>query len=116
MAYLTTCVFVVILHELAHAVVATVTGIRIKRVGISWRGPYLVREQGPPLACFATALAGPSLNLLLGLMFSTTAPQFSSVNLVLGGYNLLPFIRGLDGYNAMAAYRRFATVSNKQPA
>ena len=33
-------------HELAHAVVAGALGIRTKRVGINWRGPYLVRRSG----------------------------------------------------------------------
>lgn len=106
--YIAVCVVAVVLHELAHAIVARALGIRIKRVGINWRGPYLIREQGPPLACFITALAGPAMNLLLAAAFWTIAPQFGLVNLVLGGYNLLPFVRGLDGYNALNAYRRLA--------
>jgi len=28
---------------------AIALGVRVKRVGISWRGPYIVREQGQPL-------------------------------------------------------------------
>jgi Zn-dependent protease len=115
-AYLTICVLALILHELGHAMVATATGIRIKRVGISWRGPYLVREQGPPMACVLTALAGPAMNLVLGMAFWHTAPQFSVVNLVLGAYNLLPFIPGLDGYNALAAYRKLESLSQNDPA
>jgi Zn-dependent protease len=114
--YLTICVVALILHELGHAMVATATGIRIKRVGISWRGPYLVREQGPPMACFLTALAGPAMNLLLGMTFWYTAPQFSLVNLVLGAYNLLPFIPGLDGYNALAAYRKLESLGQNDAA
>lgn len=104
--YLTVCVTAVALHELAHMVVATAMGIRIKRIGISWKGPYIVREQGAPLANFCTALAGPALNILLAVGLQSSAPQFSLVNLLLGAYNLLPFIPGLDGYNALAAYRK----------
>ena len=34
---------------------------------------------------------------------------------VLGGYNLLPFIRGLDGYNALAAYRKLRVSAAVAP-
>jgi Zn-dependent protease len=108
--YLAVCVVAVIMHEMAHVLVARAMGIRIKRAGISWRGPYIVREQGLPLANLCTALAGPALNLLLGVALWRFAPQFSLVNLLLGTYNLLPFIPGLDGYNALAAYRKLAAV------
>ena len=114
--YLTVCLAAVILHELGHAVVATATGIRIKRIGISWIGPYLVREQGPPIAGFFTALAGPVLNLMLGVWFWGSAPQFSMVNLVLGAYNMVPFVPGLDGYNALAAFRKIGRLSENKPA
>jgi Zn-dependent protease len=114
--YLTVSLAAVILHELGHAIVATATGIRIKRIGISWRGPYLVREQGPPIASFFTALAGPVLNVMLGVWFLGLAPQFSLVNLVLGAYNMLPFVPGLDGYNALAAYRKMGSLRQNRPA
>ena len=115
--YIEICIVAVVLHELAHVLVARLMGIRIKRVGISWIGPYLVREQGLPLASFLTSLAGPVTNLLVGVFFWKISPQFGLVNLVLGAYNLIPFIRGLDGYNALRAYRQLAaspstTVSN----
>ena len=97
-AYLTICVVALILHELGHAIVATATGILTGRVGISLaRAVIWFREQGPPVACFLTALAGPAMNLVLGMAFWGTVPQFSLVNLVLGAYNLL-LIPGLDGY------------------
>jgi Zn-dependent protease len=108
--YLSACIATVILHELAHVLVATVMGIRVKRMGISWRGPYIVREQGAPLGNFCTALAGPALNLLLAGVLWSSAPQFSLINLLLGAYNLVPFIPGLDGYNALAAYRKLGPL------
>jgi Zn-dependent protease len=104
--YLLSCIAAVILHELAHVFLAAALGIRIKHIGISWKGPYIVREQGPPFKNLCIALAGPVLNLALALSFWTFAPQFGLVNLALGGYNLLPFIPGLDGYHALAAYRK----------
>lgn len=95
-----------ILHELAHLLMARAMGIRVKRFGLSWKGPYIVREQGPPLANFCTALAGPAMNLALGFAVFSVAPHFGLVNIVLGAYNLLPFVPGLDGHNAMLAYRK----------
>jgi Zn-dependent protease len=103
--YVLACIAAVLLHEMAHVLAARASGIRIKRVGITWKGPYIVREQGPPFANLCIALAGPAMNLAFALLCWRFAPQFSLVNLALGGYNLLP-IRGLDGYNAFAAYRR----------
>lgn len=97
----------VLLHEIAHLSAAKAMGIRVKRVGVSWKGPYIVREQGPPLSNLCIALAGPAINLALAAACWRFAPQFGLVNLVLGAYNLLPFVRGLDGSNALAAYRAF---------
>jgi Zn-dependent protease len=104
--YLLASITAVLLHEMAHVLAARTSGIRVKRVGITWKGPYIVREQGPPFANLCIALSGPVLNLALALLFWRFAPQFGLVNLALGGYNLLPFIRGLDGYHALAAYRK----------
>jgi Zn-dependent protease len=109
--YLIACIAAVLLHEMAHVLAARASGIRVKRVGIDWKGPYIVREQGPPFANLCIALAGPVLNLGLALSFWTFAPQFGLVNLVLGGYNLLPFIRGLDGHHALAAYRKLRAAA-----
>jgi Zn-dependent protease len=103
--YLLACIAAVLLHEMAHVLAARASGIRVKRVGIAWKGPYIVREQGPAVANLCIALAGPVLNLALALSFWRFAPQFGLVNLALGGYNLLP-IRGLDGCHALAAYRK----------
>ena len=104
--YILACIAALLLHEMGHVLAARASGIRVKRVGIAWKGPYIVREQGSPVANLCIALAGPVLNLVLALSFWTFAPQFGLVNLALGGYNLLPFIRGLDGYHALAAYRK----------
>jgi Zn-dependent protease len=100
----------VMAHEMAHVLVATAMGIRVKRIGVSWTGPYIVREQGPPLANFCTSLAGPLMNLLLGVGLWTLSPECGLVNILLGGYNLLPFIPGLDGHRALAAYRQLGAV------
>jgi hypothetical protein len=41
-------VLAAIIHEAAHVAIAWTHGVKIKRVGISWRGPFIVREQGEP--------------------------------------------------------------------
>jgi Zn-dependent protease len=99
-------VLAVIIHETAHVAVARTLGIKIKRVGISWRGPFIVREHGEPTADATIAIAGPVANLLLALACWHVAPLFAQVNLVLGGYNLLPFIPRNDGRHAWNALRR----------
>jgi membrane-associated protease RseP (regulator of RpoE activity) len=43
------CVATVVLHELAHVAVARSLGSKVKRVGICFKGAYIVRESGPPL-------------------------------------------------------------------
>ena len=99
-----------VLHEAAHVVVARALGVRVKRVGISWRGPFIVRESGEPRANLWIAVAGPVTNLVLAMLFWTAAPAFARINLVLGLSNLLP-IEGSDGSRAWAAMRELKTRS-----
>lgn len=108
--YLAVSVPAVVLHEAAHVFAATLAGVQVKRLGISWKGPYIVREQGTPLANFFIALAGPAANLALGIAFWGLTPHFSLVNMLLGTYNLLPFLPGLDGHHAWTALRQLVTV------
>ncbi len=104
-SYLLACVLAIALHELAHIALARACGLRVKRVGISWIGPYLVREQGTAAINFCVTLAGPVTNLVLAAVFWSTAPLFAQVNLILGAYNLLPFIPQTDGRRAWNALR-----------
>jgi hypothetical protein len=60
-------VLAVIIHEAAHVTIAWTQGVKIKRVGISWRGPFIVREQREATADAKIAIAGPLANLLLAL-------------------------------------------------
>ena len=104
--YILYCFIASSLHEIAHALVATALGSRIKRVGISWRGPYLVREQGIPILNLCVVVSGPALNLILAFAYWYSAREFALINLVLGASNALPFLPGGDGRNAMAAIRK----------
>ena len=86
----------VFFHEAGHVVCARSLGLKIRRLGMSWRGPYVVREQGNALQNLAISLAGPLVNLILaGSMvlapwLGIGAVMFGLYNLVLGLYNLMP--------------------------
>lgn len=108
--YLIACVIALVAHELAHVALARACGLQVKRIGVSWRGPYVVREKGSPVANVCIALAGPVANITLALALWYTAPLFARVNLILGAYNLLPFIPKTDGRHALQALRERKTA------
>ena len=98
-------------HELAHVAMARYLGVQVKRAGISWRGPYIVREMGTPPQNLAITLAGPGINLLLTAWFAVVAPWFALANLLLGVTNLMP-LPGSDGKRAWACVRGMKGTSN----
>jgi len=79
-----------LLHECGHLAVASLCGVKVKRVGISLTGLYTVREAGPRWANMLVSLAGPLVNLLLALALRDVLPVFAWVNAIACGYNLLP--------------------------
>lgn len=87
---------VAVCHELGHLLCARSLGLKVRRVGIDWRGPYIIREHGNPMQNLAVSLAGPLMNLILaGIMvlgpwLGTGAVIFGLYNMVLGLYNILP--------------------------
>lgn len=66
----------------------------------------MVREEGVPFVNLCVVLAGPMLNLVLAFAYWYSAREFALINLVLGASNVLPFLPGGDGRNAMAAIRK----------
>lgn len=54
----------VLIHELGHVATASVLGVKIKRIGLAWRGLYIVREPGSHTQNLLITLAGPLSNLL----------------------------------------------------
>ncbi|MGD1071405.1 MAG: hypothetical protein ABSB15_14790 [Bryobacteraceae bacterium] len=95
---------VLLLHEAAHLATALSLGINVKRIGVSWKGMYIVRDPGPPLANMLTTLAGPFLNLLLAVMWPTRH-EFAFMNMIFGLTNLFPF-GGSDGQRALTLLAR----------
>ena len=93
--------FSVLLHELGHVLVATVNGVKVKRIGFAAAGGYTVREPSRRWWVEAeSALAGPLVNLLLFLIFNSAqgvvAHAAAQANLVLAIGNLIPISRS-DG-------------------
>lgn len=88
-------------HELGHLGAMMLAGLPPARLRLSLLGGRL---QSCAFACRRAELlclgAGPGVNLLLAAAFAAAGSYelrlFSAMNLVLGGFNLLP-VQGLDG-------------------
>jgi Zn-dependent protease len=83
-------------HEAGHLVAALLVGIKIKTVGLRWKGLYTVREAGPPAKNIVVSLAGPGVNLVLLLACWQWSHSFGLANLCFSFFNLLP-LEGSDG-------------------
>lgn len=98
-----------ILHECGHIATALACGVKVKKVGLSRRGLYTVREAGPKWSNIAVSAAGPLVNLLLAIALWNTLTLFAEVNLVACIYNLLP-IPNSDGTRILALLSNTNTV------
>ena len=105
-----------VFHESAHLVAAYLGGVRVKRIGLAWRGPYIVREPGTPVQNIFISLSGPASNLLLCLLSLRWSGTFAFVNGFLAIMNMLP-IRSSDGFRVyrickdLQNSRRYTTVA-----
>jgi Zn-dependent protease len=77
----------------------------VKHVGLSWRGPYIVREPGTPLQNTFISLSGPAINLVLCVLCLHLSGTFAFVNGFLAVMNLLP-IRSSDGLRVYRIWKR----------
>ena len=98
----------VLLHESAHLAAAYLGGVRVKHVGLNWKGPYIVREPGTSLQNTFISLSGPGINLVLCVLCWHLSGTFAFVNGFLAVMNLLP-IRSSDG---LRVYRIWKQRSN----
>lgn len=103
------CVVSILAHELAHIVTARSLGVSIKRLGLSWRGPYIVRETGTPAQNLCISLAGPAANALLLMV-----PGWFMINLALLIPNL--FMKQSDGRRAWKCWQTIAGRKNLRTA
>jgi Zn-dependent protease len=91
-------------HEAAHILVALALGIKIKKIGLAWKGMYTVRESGTPKKNLFISLAGPLMNFALLLSWHWL-PIFGMANLVCVVANILP-VAGSDGARVRACWRQ----------
>jgi len=97
-------VVAMLFHEAAHVFVALTLGIRVKKVGMGWKGIFTVREQGTPTKNLIISLAGPVMNLAL-IFWWHWQPDFGLANLCCGVVNLLP-ITGSDGARILRCWQQ----------
>lgn len=112
-SFLVSALVAVALHELSHVFMAFVLGVKVKRVGLSWRGPYVVRDCGTPAQNVAISLAGPLANLVtvLGCLYIGRGVDLCLASLVLGTFNLLP-VPSSDGLRAARLLWTMATTTS----
>lgn len=98
-----------IIHELGHIAVAIALGGRVKALILTAVGAELRIGYDVPLSYMAeslVALAGPTVNLLSGILFTMLRWKLAAtLSLAIGAFNLLPILP-LDGgrvvYNLLA--------------
>ncbi len=93
-----------LLHECGHIAAARICGVKVKRVGISWLGLFVLRECGPRWANLLISFSGPFVNLLLASALWSTMPAFAQVNLFVGIGSLLPLPKS-DGKRILTLLR-----------
>ena len=118
-AYACACILSLSVHEAGHLIAARYFGVKVKKIGICWRGVYIVREAGPLPDNLVITLAGPITNLLLVGLWHWF-PLFAIVNLVTAVSNLLP-LKGADGdraldYAKQLLMKRSATTQSQTEA
>ena len=93
------CFLFIIFHELAHMFIASIFGIKTKRlcIRISGLNINLDSEDRKGLKWLVIFLAGPLSNIFLAIIFNNITMVYT-INLALAIINLIP-IYPLDGYN-----------------
>lgn len=91
-------------HEAGHWIAATAVGVKVKAIGLCWKGVYLVRESGPPAKNLVISLAGPLMNVALIAVMWHWSPKFGLANVCFAVCNLLP-ITGSDGDRALTCWQ-----------
>lgn len=100
-----------LLHELGHAVAATVVGVRVKGIGLNWKGLYLRREAGSPGRNLVISAAGPVTNLLLVMLWGVW-PMFGLANACYALFNLFP-LPGADGERVVRCWLEMMAARDK---
>lgn len=100
---------VMIVHELVHIAMASMLGVKVKAVGITWRGMYTRRESGDDVQNLVITMSAPMFNLFLALVScqhsSWFAHNFFAANFCFFIFNTLP-LPFSDGRRAWDCIRR----------
>lgn len=119
----------IVMHELAHSVVAARFGCPVSRITLFMFGGVAALDQEPdsPIGEFLIALAGPAMSLMLASgfyvigvivaeasVFANTVHYLALLNLVLAIFNLLPAFP-MDGGRALRALL-WKVIKNKDRA
>ena len=87
-------ILAMLFHELGHLVAAPLVGIKIKKVGFTWKGLFTMREPGSAEKNLLVSLAGPLTNVAL-LALWPLWPKLGLANFCFAFFNILP-IEGSD--------------------
>jgi Zn-dependent protease len=99
------------IHECGHLLAASALGVRIKSVGLHWKGLFTVREAGPPMKNLLISIAGPFVNCALILTWHSS-PIFGLANVCFAIFNILP-IEGSDGVRAVKCWEQMKETSGR---
>ena len=90
----------VLLHELAHSVVALKFKITVKEIILFIFGGVALMDDEPPSpkAEFATAIAGPLMSFFLGIVFGIGASLYHNYDLLDGFLNYLMMVNFIIGF------------------
>jgi Zn-dependent protease len=80
-------------------------GVQVKHVGLSWKGPYIIRESGTVVQNTLISLSGPGINLVFCALCWHWSQTFAFVNGFVAVVNLLP-IRSSDGLRVYRIWRQ----------
>jgi Zn-dependent protease/CBS domain-containing protein len=97
--------FSILLHELAHSVVARARGLPVRRITLFFFGGVsnIQREPPSPATEFIMAIVGPLTSIVLGILFMWIGlGRFPQLGAAAG--NPLPFLRGLDPLSTMLVW------------
>ncbi len=95
----------ILLHELAHSIVARARGLPVRRITLFFFGGVsnIQREPPSPKTEFLMAVVGPLTSIILGILFlwvgSGRIPRFSLVP-----SDPMPLLRGLDPLSTMLVW------------
>lgn len=97
-----------VLHEAGHVIASFAVGLKVKRMGLTMKGFYIVRESGSPAKNLFVTLAGPLMNVVLLLFNWHAADAFTLANMCIAICNLAP-VTGSDGDRALSFIRQMHT-------